>query len=430
VRARARGGGGLGRESGAVAAWSAALFLAILQTALQSFPSAFEPELREAFALRATGFALLASSFQVAYIPAQLAAGVLLDRIRPELLLLAAAVAGALLSAAVALSPTAGTAAVLRAGCGLVGSVAFPGCLAIAAARFEPRRFAIVATATEGLALTGAAFAQAALPSVASGDWRRGSLALAAMLLAAGVPIALAARSAAPRAASSSSDGSFARIVRDRRIWQLAVAGGLVAAVPFGFGAAWAPNLVANRFGMDAVASARISSWIFVGVALGAPLLGVGAGTGARRDAALLASPLLVAAILAWVVWSPADDPSSLAATFLALGLAASAYSLVFARVAELAPPGAVATAMGFTNLLVMAIGACVLAPLYGSLLDWFADGATTVGAFPDPQPEIVIGLQRAMGIFLAAPLVAFALLALERLTRSAAGRRPAAGEG
>jgi MFS family permease len=402
---------------GALGAWAAAMVLSALQTTLQSFPSAFEPELREAFALNATGFALLASSFQATYIPAQLAAGVLLDRFRVERLLLVSAVAGAVLAAGGALAPTGWTAAGLRAAAGLVGSIAFPGSLAIAARRFSPRAFAAIATASEGFGLTGAAMAQALLPGLAAGDWRTASAIVAAAILASAVPIALIPRApcdGAPAAAPT----DFGAVLRKPQIWLVASAGGLLAAVPFGFGAAWAPNLVAGRFGFDAVESARASSWIFMGVAVGAPLLGVVAATGRRRDAALLGAPPVVAALLGWIVYGPAGDVLSLSLQFFALGLAASAYSLVFARVAEIAPPPAIATAMGLANLLVMAIGACVLAPLYGSLLDWLADGATTVGAYPDPQPETVVALQRAMGLFLAAPLGACALFSAELLLR------------
>ena len=405
------------RRGSGVVAWLAALFLAILQTSLQSFPSAFEPELRETFALRATGFALLASSFQLAYIPAQLAAGMLLDRYRPERLLLFAAIVGALLAAGVAHAPTAGWAASLRGLSGLVGSVAFPGCLAIAATRLDRSTFPLIATASEGLALTGAAFAQAALPTLAGDDWRRAGLVLAALLLASAGPLIAIQRHAALREhAVASTAPAAGSVLRDPGIWLIAIAGGLLASVPFGFGTAWAPNLVAARFALDPVASAAISSWIFVGVAVGAPLLGLVAGSGARRTAVLLLSPILVTAILAWVVYGPDSSPAWLAILFVVLGLAASAYSLVFARVAEVVAPEATATAMGFTNFMMMAIGACVLAPLYGSMLDWLDDGATTLGAFPDPEPEVVIALQRAMVLFLAAPVAAFLLFAAERM--------------
>lgn len=405
------------RRGSGLAAWLAALLLAILQTSLQSFPSAFEPELRETFALRATGFALLASSFQLIYIPAQLAAGMLLDRYRPERLLLFAALAGAVLATGVAHAPTAGSAALMRGLSGLVGSVAFPGCLAIAAARLDRATFPLIATASEGLALTGAAFAQAALPTLAGDDWRRGALLLAALLLASAGPLVVVVRqSPTPASRAASLPPAAGPVLRDPRIWLMAVAGGLLASVPFGFGTAWAPNLVAARFDLDPVASASASSWIFVGVALGAPLLGFLAGKGARRAAALILAPVLVTGILTWVVYGPEASPSGLAVLFVALGFAASAYSLVFARVAEIVAPEATATAMGFTNFVMMAIGACVLAPLYGSVLDWLADGATTVGAFPDPEPEVVIALQRAMVLFLAAPVGAFVLFVGERL--------------
>jgi len=140
------------------------------------------------------------------------------------------------------------------------------------------------------------------------------------------------------------------------------------------FAGLWAVPWLTDTRGLDHTTVASIASLMFLGWAIGAPVMGWLSDAIGRRKPVLVAGTLVALISLVAIVFGNIQSPGMLAVLFLINGLGASTMVTCFGLVREWNHPRNTASAVGFTNMWIVAAGA-VMQPLLGVILDANWDG-------------------------------------------------------
>jgi len=163
------------------------------------------------------------------------------------------------------------------------------------------------------------------------------------------------------------------QVSRNRQTWLMAIAGLGTAGPLLGFAGLWGVPFLAAAQGLDRASAAGITSVMFIGWGLGAPVVGWLSDRVGRRKPPFVAGLALCAAAMAGLVWAPGLPLWAVTALCFLCGLGGSAQILGFAVVRESNPTSAAGTAIGIVNCLMTGAGA-----LYQPLLGWLLDRAWT----------------------------------------------------
>jgi MFS family permease len=109
---------------------------------------------------------------------------------------------------------------------------------------------------------------------------------------------------------------------------------------------------------------------LFLGFTIGAPLMGLISDKIHRRKPPMMIGAAGAAIVMMLILYLPNMSHTLLYILMVVLGLFYSSQAIVFAVGRELSPKNAAGTAIAMTNMIVM-IGAMVLQPSVGTLLDW-----------------------------------------------------------
>ena len=346
---------------------------------LRVSPSVMVEELMRDFAVGAAVLGHLSAAYFYGYAGMQIPVGLLLDRFGPRRLLTLAALVCA---GGCVLLATSSSLAVAGAGRFLIGaSAAFSlvGSMAVAGQWFAPARFAILSGFAMAMGMVGGVFGQAPLRlAVEASDWRTTT----AVLAAGGVALAVAAW-ATVRDRWRGSGGvaqalSGLRVVlADRQTWLVALAGLGTSAPLLAFASLWGVPFLEVACQLPRAQAATLTSIIFVGWAVGAPVLGWLSDRIGRREPPLTAGLLLETAAIALLVYVPGLPVALLAALCFLVGFFGAAQVVCFALARENHAAALSGTAIGFVNAMVTGAGA-LFQPLVGVLLDlaWVGESA------------------------------------------------------
>jgi MFS family permease len=133
-------------------------------------------------------------------------------------------------------------------------------------------------------------------------------------------------------------------------------------------------------YGLERAQAAALTSLLFVGWGVGAPLFGWLSDRIGRRRPVMMVGLLLETAALASLVYVADLAPVQLAGLCFLTGLFGSTQIVCFAIAKENHPPRLAATGIGFVNAMVTGAGA-LFQPLMGLLLDFAWAGETAAGA-------------------------------------------------
>jgi MFS family permease len=381
---------------------------------LRVAPSVMVEELMRDFAVGAGVLGHLSAAYFYGYAGMQVPVGLLLDRFGPRRLMTAAA---AVCAAGCVLLAVSDTLAGATAGRFLIGaSAAFSlvGYMAVAGQWFAANQFAILSGLSMAMGMAGGVFGQAPLRlAVEASDWRTTTLLLAA----GGVALAIAAF-ATVRDRHRGSGGlakvlsGLGVVLRHRQTWLIAITGLGTSAPLLALASLWGVPFLETAYGFTRTQAATLTSVIFVGWGVGAPLIGWLSDRIGRRRAPLVAGLVLETAALAALVYSPGLPTSALAALCFLVGFCGSAQILCFALVRENNPATLSGTAIGFLNGMVTGAGA-LFQPLVGVLLDLAWTGETALGA----RIYDIAAYRIAFGSLIACCLVGLACLLAVRET-------------
>jgi MFS family permease len=351
---------------------------------LRVSPSVMVDELMRDFVVGGAILGNLSAFYFYAYAGLQVPMGVLLDRFGPRRLMTVAALVcggGAVLFAATEVL------ALTYLGRLLIGGGAacsFVAALSIAARWFPPRRFALLAGISQALGMAGGVAGQAPVGFlVDTVGWRPASMGLAIF----GLAIALAAWHLVPRRQSadraSAGDGTLLAGLRiaaaNPQTWLAALVGLASAAPLLGFAALWGVPYLEKAYGLEREVAASLTSLLFAGWGIGAPLIGWLSDRLGRRKPPMITGILIALTGMSVLLYWPGLSVTAVAVLCFIIGMAGSAQLLCFALTRESNPTWGAGAALGIVNTMVTGGGA-LFQPAIGFALDLAWSGETASG--------------------------------------------------
>lgn len=336
------------------------------------------PQLMQAFSIDAAGVGLLSASYFYTYIFLQMPAGRLVDRCGARLVLSISMLGCAVACGLFAHAHDLYLAQFSRILMGVFTAAGVVSALYIASNWFPPGRFAMLVGLTEMLGMLGGAVGQALLAlNVSDYGWRNTMLLCAVIGLALTVLTAIIVRDHPKQALHYKSKEvahknsmlyEFWQILKLPQAWLNGIFSGLVFAIITGFAALWSVPYLMKLYNLDLAAAASTSSMVFWGAALGGPFVGWFADYLGKPRLLMFLSTVLVLLTCVIIFYCPAIPLVFMFILLFLLGFFAGSYVLPFALVAKLVPNTLRCTAMGFTNMMCILLGAPLVQPLVG----WF----------------------------------------------------------
>lgn len=355
-----------------------ALFFAYAFT-LRVSPSVMVADLMSAFAVGGAVLGNLSAFYFYAYSGLQIPVGLLLDRVGPRRLMTGAALVVAAGAALFAAAPDIGSAYAGRLLVGAGCAFSWAGTLAIVNQWF-PARFAVLAGASQLVAMGGAMLGQAPLAAVVGVvGWRAATGALAAIGLLLAMALWGTVRDR-PRAGAGVSAGGARTVLRNPQTWLAAWFGLAMTAPMLAFGGLWGVPYLMAVHDLARADAAAIASLVFLGTGIGALVLGWWSDRVRRRKLPmLLAGAMSVGAQLCFLLLPGLPLPA-VAALVFATGVGGASLVLALACGREHNALANAGLTIGIVNTAITGSGA-LMQPLIGWLLDAGWDGALVEGA-------------------------------------------------
>jgi MFS family permease len=331
----------------------------------------------------------LSAFYYYAYAGLQIPVGLLIDRYGPRLTMTCALSLAALGSLVFAQAESLILAYTGRTMVGLGVAFAYVGSLKLATNWFEPRRFALVAGLTMGAGMLGGVSAQYPLAhSVDAFGWRGTMLAAAIMaavlaaatwLLVRDRPGSRATESAAERAARMPFLMALKHVLGNPQNWLIAAVAASMTAPLLAFAGLWGVAWLMQVHGLARPDAAGFTSTLFVGWAVGSPLVGwLSDRLGWQRR---LLRACALGGLLGMLIILFVPLPLILLALVYALtGAMLGGMVMAFALAGAANPPAVSGAAYAFVNTAGTATGA-LFQPLIGWLLDRNWSGEEIAGA-------------------------------------------------
>jgi MFS family permease len=362
--------------------WATGALFFFYAWVLRVAPSVMIDEMMRDLAVGGAVIGNLSAVYFFGYAGMQVPVGLLIDRYGPRRLMTAAAVAcagGCLIFAA---SSGITGVAVGRFLIGASAAFSLVGAMSIAGLWFPARRFALLSGLAMMLGMAGGVFGQAPLRLVVDAlDWRGAVLVLAL----GGLALAIAAWTTVrdrPREAKAPTPilAGLGRVLRNRQTWLIAIAGLGTTGPLLGFASLWGVPYFVATLGIDRTAAASITSMMFIGWGVGAPLIGWASDRIGRRRVPFILGLATCVVAMAAIVYVPGQSTSTLMALCFLCGFGGATQIVGFAAAREHNPVALSATAIGLVNGAVTGAGA-LFQPLLGWLLDLNWQGRLVDGA-------------------------------------------------
>ena len=345
---------------------------------LRIAPSVMEPALREHFDLSARGFGHISSIYYFAYVLMQLPVGVLLDRYGPKRLLTFACMICVIGTFLFTSTDVFWIAAIGRFLVGLGSAFAFVGVLKLATIWLPENRLAMVSGMTSALGTIGAMLGDNFLVHfVDQYGWIKTLNMTAIFGIGLSFLLWIGIEDKPGNYRKHGTVSSLKRgledlviILKNKQIWVNGMYGCLVYLPTTVFAELWGIPYLRHAHGMSANAAGLANSMLFLGFTIGAPLMGFISDSLARRKFPMLIGAIGSAVVMTIILYLPGLNETNIQVLMFLLGMLYSAQSIVFAVGRELSPGEAAGTAMAATNMIVM-LGAMLLQPLVGHLLDF-----------------------------------------------------------
>ena len=346
---------------------------------LRIAPSVMMPNLATFFHIHQEALGNLDAFYYYIYAPLQLVVGILMDRYGPRRLLTLAClccVGGSFLFAATDLLWVA------KIGRFLIGfgsAFAFVGVLKLATIWLPDRYFALFSGLATALGMIGAIIGNLFLTELVKWvGWQEtiflaGSFGiLVALLLGIFVRDAQLERKKEQAPSSinlSAAIQNMKAILLTKQMWIVGLIGCFLYLSTSAFSETWGNQYLQAAHGFTANQSATSISLIFAGWVVGGPLAGWISDTIRRRNLPLTFNAMIAAVLITAVLFVPGLSRFDVNLLLFLFGVFSGAQVIVFAIGKELNIPAAAASAIAFTNMVVMLSGV-IFQPLIGKILD------------------------------------------------------------
>jgi MFS family permease len=352
-------------------------FFLFYKYVLQVSPSIMADDLMHAFHISGAGFGNLAATFFYSFLITQLFVGVLLDKYSPRLLttaaLLCCAVGTYYFSNAGSLLPAMGARTLMGVGAAFA-TVSY---MKMASLWFKPEQFAFVSGFLVSAAMLGAIAGQTPLSLlVESVGWRQSLWICSVVGLILAVLFYSLVRNG-PKAVNTMRGQSTTpfswsdiwEVLSSKQNWLLTLYSGLIFSPIDAFAGLWSIPFLKEAYHLNQTHAASFVSFIFLGLGLGSPLLGLLSDRLGYRRRIMILSAVITLISITWVIYVPQLPLWLLAGLFFIFGFSTGAFMLGFVLGRELNKLTVAATVVALINTGDVIFSA-LTEPLIGRLLD------------------------------------------------------------
>lgn len=342
-------------------------------------PSVMVPDLMRYFHVCAFALGSLSAFFYYAYIAMQLPVGALVDRFGPHRLLTCAAALCGLSVILFSHTHNILCADFARLIMGFSAAFAFVGVLKLATAWFPLSMLGLIAGATQALGMLGAAIGEGPVSILVHHfGWRFSMHIIGFTLLILALLIGLVVRDKPkdplliqpkPKQNAYSILYALKAIFSKSQTWINGIFVGFLYAPTAAFAELWGASYLHHVYSINAEMAANAISMIFIGWAIGGPIIGWFSDHIGKRKPIMIVSAILSLIFLATVLYVPHLSVICIYLLLFLYGVSNVAVSTSYVVAAEIVPKRIAGTSMAFANMCSILIGAC-LQLVIGYLLD------------------------------------------------------------
>jgi predicted MFS family arabinose efflux permease len=341
--------------------WSIAALFYAYEFLHRVAPSVLTSQLREAFSVNDLQLGMIGAMYFYAYSAFQLPAGIMIDRFGAKKLLVIASAVLTLGSFMFTTTDSSLIAHVSRFMIGMGSAFAFVGCLKIGAQWLASSSFPIVVGLTNLCGTLGALSGGLPLSYwVEQIGWRETLLQVSFMgllitllmwiFLPKDQPQALAKQSTRPELFAGIKE-----VIRSPQSWVIALYGTFLVAPIAALPEMWGVDYLKTAYQLTGTQAATITHSIFIGTALGGPILGWLVGRFKNPVNFMRLSTIGALLLLSLFLYGSNIPATSLTMILVCYGVFTSNMLLCFSMITKLHPARAQGAAIGFTNMVIMA---------------------------------------------------------------------------
>lgn len=359
--------------------WGITALFVLFQFSIQLSTGVIVNGLESSFHIHAFAAGLIASAYYYVYVTLQTPAGLLMDRFGPRRLLTLGCLVASIGCFCFAISQQPLIAGISRVIIGCGTAFAFVGSLYIIAKWFPSRHFGLIVGIAETVGMLGAIFGNIYMADVISHfGWRDVMLGAVVVGLVIASLSWLVIRDKPKHYQRIERQYAHQRlsfrqslqlVVGNRVLWINGLFCGIMFSLATVFVALWGIPFLSHAYGLSPLQSTITASVLFLGIAVGGPIMGAIAAHLRDRRVLLCISALLVATLMLTIIYLPPVSLSVLIVLLFLAGALSSVYVVNYTIANELVPEQAKSTSIGFTNTLNV-LPAPLLQPLAGYILD------------------------------------------------------------
>lgn len=367
--------------------WGLGALFGLYTFLLQGSPSVMIHQLMKTYHIDVVKIGVLTSSFFYTYILMQIPAGMVIDLWGPRRVLKFAFIICPLSVGWYAFSYHFWEGQMSRMIMGLTCSPAIIAAFCLGSRWFKPALFTLIVALTEFLALAGGVIGEGGLArSVFVFGWRETMMGVAVIGLLMVFLLLFIIQDYPDHDQPLHNNGmtfketfkqtrkSLIKILKINPLWINGIYGGCVFAIFPAFAALWGIPYFQNRYGISVDQSALVASTYFLGGCIGTLTLGWMSVYITKRKPVMLWGALIAFFLSLTIIYIPHVPLWVMFILMLFFGFFCSTYPLSFALADHYVSHQSKGVAMGFTNMLCIAIGAPILQPLIGFLLKWSSE--------------------------------------------------------
>ncbi len=371
------------------AMFAVASFFYLYEFLLRVLPSVMKPQLTLEFGIGAKEYGILAAIYYASYAPLQLPVGAWIDRFGPRRLLTLAVLMCAVSTLLSSYTQNYYIALVARFFIGAGSAFGFISCMKVLAVWFPPQWFPIMTGFTLTIGTMGAVASYPISLAMNYFDWRELLVVLGIIGLVLGAITWLVLRddnthqpSHIPPPEKAQSFWTCLKVVASKpQSWLVGFYAFLTTAPTDAFGGAWGVPFLTDAHGIDKDVASAAQSMVFLGMAIGSPLIGWVARRWNNRKRPMMLASMVASAALFTLIYSPTMTGLWAGSLFFTFG-AFGTYVLAFVVIRHITHLQYVATAVGFVNMMSM-IGSMLLTSAVGWILDTVRTTDLTVNGMP-----------------------------------------------
>ncbi len=347
-------------------------------------PGVMHRELQADFGINEVGFTTLTAFFYIPYVAMQIPVGLTVDRIKIRYLLTSMSLITAIGCCLFASSNGLFWASIARLLIGFSAAFAFISALRLATSWFPPEKLGLLAGLTQALGMLGASAGQAPLSFLVTAvGWRNSMIIVSCLFVVlSGLlfrfiqdnPVNMKASHITKQIGTHALSvlHSLTKILSNRQIWLNALYAGFLYAPTTVIGESMGPAYLAYGRGLNVHCAAFAVGLIFIGWVLGGPFFGHLSDRMGKRKPLMWFSGICGLILTAIFVYFPLLSPTMICVIFFLYGITNSGVALAYAMSTELSNRLVMGTAIAFTNMMSIFVGAS-LQPLVGLLVDHHA---------------------------------------------------------